>query len=550
MKKKSLIVWGLTAAMLCWPVSYAHAAEYEKVQQMPSQPAADITEASENNDSTENDADTENNDSADSADSDHESDNTVPIPEPVYTEGWITTANGNRWQKKDGSIACNAWVTSNGKKYYLGHDGAVQTGWLQLDSKWYYLNADGTAAENCWIDTYYIDSNGIWDTSKTWHQPGWQKNRTGWWWQDEDGSYPAAQWKLIHHTWYYFFPSGYMATGWQYINGSWYYLAPSGAMATGWQYINGTWYYLNPSGAMTTGWQYINGTWYYLNSSGAMTTGWQYINDKWYYLTSSGAMATGWQYINGSWYYLNPSGAMTTGWQYINNKWYYLDASGAMTTGWRLINGIWYYLNGSGDMATGWLSLKNIYYYLEDSGAMAQNIWKEMDGKWYYFTSSGAMARNTWIGECYVDNTGAWIENPDTDNLFIWPCPGYTTVTSDYGYRGQPASGASTYHKGIDIGAPHGAAIVASSHGTVQAYGYNSSMGNYVKLKHANGTVSVSMHMSSIATTISTGKSISAGSVIGYVGSTGVSTGAHLHFSIMVGNSYVSPWDYLSRPNI
>lgn len=72
-------------------------------------------------------------------------------------------------------------------------------------------------------------------------------------------------------------------------------------------------------------------------------------------------------------------------------------------------------------------------------------------------------------------------------------------------------------------------------------------MGNYVKIQHANNMVSVYMHMSRIAN-ISTGQNISAGSVIGYVGSTGISTGAHLHLGILKNNSYVSPWNYLKRP--
>lgn len=358
-------------------------------------------------------------------------------------------------------------------------------------------------------------------------QEGWIKNSTGWWYQNEDGSYPVSQWKKIKGTWYYFLPSGYMATGWQLLNGNWYYLHSSGAMATDWQFINGSWYYMNSSGSMVTGWQLINGSWYYMSPSGAMQTGWQRIN--------------------GSWYYMNPSGVMTTGWQLVHDTWYYMNASGAMQTGWLKLNNTWYYLNGSGAMQTGWLKTGSQWYYFTESGNMVSSSWKEINDKWYYFHSDGSMASNTWIGNCYVNDSGEWVEETEASG-YIWPCPGYTTITSDYGYRGAPTAGASTYHKGIDIGAPHGSKVTSVCNGRVIAYGYNSSMGNYVKIQHADNVVSVYMHMSKIAG-ISTGQTVTAGTVIGYVGSTGVSTGPHLHLGIMLNNDYVSPWNYLKRPN-
>lgn len=59
---------------------------------------------------------------------------------------------------------------------------------------------------------------------------------------------------------------------------------------------------------------------------------------------------------------------------------------------------------------------------------------REINDKWYYFHSDGSMAANTWIGNCYVNNSGEWVEDIETSD-YIWPCPGYTTITSDYGYR-------------------------------------------------------------------------------------------------------------------
>ena len=179
----------------------------------------------------------------------------------------------------------------------------------------------------------------------------WSEKDSHWFYQLEDNSYIANEWKQINGTWYRFDNSGLMQTGWVKDNGTWYYLNQSGAMQTGWVKDNGTWYYLNQSGAMQTGWIKDKGIWYYLNDSGAMQTGWVKDNGTWYYLNDSGAMQTGWIQDNGTWYYLNDSGAMQTGWVKDNDTWYYLDNSGAMKTGWFTVSGKWYYAYSSGALA-------------------------------------------------------------------------------------------------------------------------------------------------------------------------------------------------------
>ena len=158
----------------------------------------------------------------------------------------------------------------------------------------------------------------------------WSEKDSHWFYQLEDNSYIANEWKQINGTWYRFDNSGLMQTGWVKDNGTWYYLNQSGAMQTGWVKDNGTWYYLNQSGAMQTGWVKDNGTWYYLNDSGAMQTGWIQDNGTWYYLNDSGAMQTGWVKDNDTWYYLDNSGAMKTGWFTVSGKWYYAYSSGAL----------------------------------------------------------------------------------------------------------------------------------------------------------------------------------------------------------------------------
>lgn len=177
----------------------------------------------------------------------------------------------------------------------------------------------------------------------------WRHDSNGWWYRNNDGSYPANTWKLIDGKWYFFNASGYMTTGWQYINGSWYYMSQSGDMLTGWLNSNGSWYYLNDSGSMSSGgWQKINSIWYFFSFSGAMQTGWLYDNGCWYYLNNSGAMQTGMQDISGTTYLFAQNGAMLSGWQQYGDKWCYFDANGAM------VKNRWegdYYLDSDGYMA-------------------------------------------------------------------------------------------------------------------------------------------------------------------------------------------------------
>ena len=134
-------------------------------------------------------------------------------------------------------------------------------------------------------------------------------------------------------------------------------------------------------------------------------------------------------------------------------------------------------------------------------------------------------------------------EHPYTGGAFRWPCPSSTRVTSDYGTRVSPMSGASSNHKGIDIGASAGADNIAAADGTVTAGSYSSAAGNYVMIDHGGGLYTVYMHASSLL--VSPGQTVSAGDVIAKVGSTGISTGSHLHFGVSLNGSYVSPWSYL-----
>lgn len=134
--------------------------------------------------------------------------------------------------------------------------------------------------------------------------------------------------------------------------------------------------------------------------------------------------------------------------------------------------------------------------------------------------------------------------NGQSTGSMMWPCPSSKRVTSDYGPRTSPTNGASSNHQGIDIGAAYGADIVAADGGTVLVATYSSSGGNYVIIDHGGGLCTVYMHASSL--TVSAGQTVSKGQVIAKVGSTGISTGNHLHFGVTLNGVYVSPWGYVS----
>lgn len=130
-----------------------------------------------------------------------------------------------------------------------------------------------------------------------------------------------------------------------------------------------------------------------------------------------------------------------------------------------------------------------------------------------------------------------------TGGKFTWPCPSSTRITDEFGMRMHPTLHVNKMHNGIDIGAAYGADIVAAYDGTVVAAAYNSSMGNYVMIDHGGELYTIYMHCSSLNT--SSGAKVKAGQSIAKVGSTGRSTGNHLHFGVRLNGAYVSPWNYL-----
>jgi len=127
--------------------------------------------------------------------------------------------------------------------------------------------------------------------------------------------------------------------------------------------------------------------------------------------------------------------------------------------------------------------------------------------------------------------------------VFTWPCPNYSRISDDYGMRIHPTLGISKMHNGIDLAAPAGSAILAAYNGTVVASDYNGTMGNYVMISHGGGLYTIYMHCSALY--VSKGQDVTAGAKIAAVGSTGRSTGNHLHFGVRLNGAYISPWKYL-----
>ena len=134
-------------------------------------------------------------------------------------------------------------------------------------------------------------------------------------------------------------------------------------------------------------------------------------------------------------------------------------------------------------------------------------------------------------------------ENPPSDATWVTPVSGYT-ITSPFGMRVHPILGTSRMHNGIDMACAQGTPIYATRAGTVTVASYQAGgAGNYVSINHLDGFASIYMHMTNYV--VSAGQSVSQGQLIGYVGSTGLSTGPHLHFGISYAGTYVNPLAYI-----
>ena len=125
---------------------------------------------------------------------------------------------------------------------------------------------------------------------------------------------------------------------------------------------------------------------------------------------------------------------------------------------------------------------------------------------------------------------------------FTWPCPSSTYITDSFGWRIHPIYGYWKLHTGTDIGGSYGVDVVAAAAGKVIMADWYGGYGNCVMIDHGSGLVTLYGHLSGYNCYY--GQEVSRGEVIAFVGSTGNSTGPHLHFEVRVNGDYVDPMGY------
>ena len=299
-----------------------------------------------------------------------------------------------------------------------------------------------------------------------------------------------------------------------------------------------------------------NTKWYYAKANGQLATQW-YKPDKYYryFRSSDGLMATGWHKIGDSYYYLRKSdGARCSGEFQLGGSLYYCASDGKRyESTW--INGSdsnKYYAKADGTLAVGLTTIGGKKYYFGNDGAQKTG-WQTINGKQYYFSKTkGYMATSIWEDDDhYVGADGAYIPGY-VEKLFRWPLTSnWNYISSYFGGRESPGGIGSTNHQGIDIPADYGTPIYAAEDGicTVRSY-QEGGAGYYIMINHtsiSSGTSTIYMHMSRFAD-VYVGDRVKKGQVIGYVGSTGASTGNHLHFGVQINGEYEDPLDYVNVP--
>ena len=177
------------------------------------------------------------------------------------------------------------WQKIDGEWYYLGDEGKPTSGWSKNGDKWYYTTADGRVKKNEWQDGYWLGADGAWSYE---YKGSWKANSKGWWFEDESGWYPSGCWQTINGVKYYFGTDGYMASS-EWVNGQWIssdgtssykYKGSWGNNSKGWWFEDETGWYPKAQ------WQKINSVWYYFEGDGYMAAN-KYVDG--YYVDNNGA---------------------------------------------------------------------------------------------------------------------------------------------------------------------------------------------------------------------------------------------------------------------
>lgn len=189
----------------------------------------------------------------------------------------------------------------------------------------------------------------------------------------------------------------------------------------------------------------------------------------------------------------------------------------------------------------------------EETGELKKGIysyWKEvyenyLEGKTANEEMHDIPEKGIIVGEELTEllNSFEYSLEPYDGEELAWPLEEYSRISSDYGYRWHPILGVWKKHDGVDIAAPMGTPIYAALPGRVTVSTYSKTAGNYVVLDHGNGLKTLYMHASELD--VQVGQIVNKGDTIAKVGSTGRSTGPHLHFAVNLNGGYVNPWTYL-----
>ena len=140
-------------------------------------------------------------------------------------------------------------------------------------------------------------------------------------------------------------------------------------------------------------------------------------------------------------------------------------------------------------------------------------------------------------------SSGSSSSKPSSSSGYLYPLPARVSITDAFGYRWHPTNGNYTFHYGVDFAAGYGTSIYAAKSGTVTDASYSDAYGYHVTIMHSDGSYTLYAHMPGLI--VSAGQYVSQGETIGYVGSSGWSTGPHLHFGLNIGGSWVNPMDYV-----
>ena len=180
-------------------------------------------------------------------------------------------------------------------------------------------------------------------------------------------------------------------------------------------------------------------------------------------------------------------------------------------------------------------------YYSVQSGDSLESIAEKYDTTASYISAVNELFSDTLAVNTSLFVPGArldWINRQEINgDLFIWPCAG--RISSAYGYRIAPFAGVRMFHSGIDIASPMGSPVRAAMSGRVSQVGYDDSWGNFVTVSHHSGYRTFYAHLSVVR--VRAGAYVATGDRIGDIGSTGLSTGPHLHFTVYKNGVTVNP---------